>query len=123
MKIRTTGRIRDSRVEDQIREIQRQSGEPPLHADLHSRGGKDEIKPSDIGAETPLGAQQKAEAEGVKAVDQAQQMFDQTQQDLTSHVNQANPHSASQAIQGGSVRPASPKVYEMFFDTTINRAI
>lgn len=123
MRIRTTGRIRDSRVEDQIREIQRQGDESPLHAEMHYRGGRDELKPSDIGAETPSGAQQKAETEANKVMGQAQQLFDQAQQALTSHADQSNPHFASQAIQGGSVRPVDAKMYEMFFDADLNKPI
>ncbi len=122
MRIRTTGRIRDSRVEDQIREIQRQSDEPPLHAELHYRGGKDEINPSDIGAETSLGAQQKAEVEAGKALDQARLEISEA---VTVHEGQEDPHSGYQKIRGGVTidRPIDPGVYEMYFDINLNKAI
>lgn len=39
-----------------------QSDVPPLHAETHRPTGTDPILPSDIGAETPQGAQQRADS-------------------------------------------------------------
>lgn len=112
MRIKPTARIRDQRVEDQIREIQRQSEEPPPHAKLHAKGGADALTASAIGAETPTGAQAKADAAAQQA-----------NANLAQHTSEANPHAGSQAISGGTERPLNPAQFEMFFDTNINKPI
>lgn len=44
-----------------LQEAIEQSDAPPLHAETHRLTGTDPILPSDIGAETPQGAQQRAD--------------------------------------------------------------
>lgn len=44
-----------------LQEAIEQSDAPPLHAETHRITGTDPILPSDIGAETPQGAQQRAD--------------------------------------------------------------
>lgn len=44
-----------------LQEAIKQSDAPPLHAETHRLTGTDPILPSDIGAETPQGAQQRAD--------------------------------------------------------------
>lgn len=116
MRIQTKARLRDPRLEDQIREIQRRGEETPLHAELHKKGGKDELRPQDIGAETPTGAQQKANQA-------AEKVSQEVNANLLQHTSDANPHDGSQAIQGGVERPTAPKQYEMFFDEVLNKPV
>lgn len=60
-KIRRIARARDKRADMMLQEAIEQSDAPPLHAETHRLTGTDPILPSDIGAETPQGAQQRAD--------------------------------------------------------------
>src|SRR5690606_7186561 len=60
-KIRRIARARDKRADMMLQEAIVQSDLPPLHAETHRPTGIDPILPSDIGAETPQGAQQRAD--------------------------------------------------------------
>ena len=60
-KIRRIARARDKRADMMLQEAIVQSDLPPLHAETHRPTGTDPILPSDIGAETPQGAQQRAD--------------------------------------------------------------
>jgi len=60
-KIRRIARARDKRADMMLQEAIIQSDLPPLHAETHRPTGTDPILPSDIGAETPQGAQQRAD--------------------------------------------------------------
>ena len=60
-KIRRIARSRDKRADMMLQEVIVQSDLPPLHAETHWPTGTDPILPSDIGAETPQGAQQRAD--------------------------------------------------------------
>lgn len=60
-KIRRIARARDKRADMMLQEAIEQSDAPPLHAETHRITGTDPILPSDIGAETPQGAQQRAD--------------------------------------------------------------
>ena len=60
-KIRRIVRARDKRADMMLQEAIIQSDLPPLHAETHRPTGIDPILPSDIGAETPQGAQQRAD--------------------------------------------------------------
>jgi hypothetical protein len=60
-KIRRIARARDKRADMMLQEAIEQSDAPPLHAETHRPTGTDPILPSDIGAETPQGAQQRAD--------------------------------------------------------------
>jgi len=60
-KIRRIVRSRDKRADMMLQEAIIQSDLPPLHAETHRPTGTDPILPSDIGAETPQGAQQRAD--------------------------------------------------------------
>ncbi len=60
-KIRRIARARDKRADMMLQEAIIQSDLPPLHAETHRITGTDPILPSDIGAETPQGAQQRAD--------------------------------------------------------------
>ena len=60
-KIRRIVRSRDKRADMMLQEAIEQSDAPPLHAETHRITGTDPILPSDIGAETPQGAQQRAD--------------------------------------------------------------
>jgi hypothetical protein len=59
-KIRRITRARDKRADMLIHEAINASDLPPIHADTHAMTGEDPILPSTIGAETPEGAQAKA---------------------------------------------------------------
>lgn len=61
-KIRRIARARDKRADMMLQEAIVQSDVPPLHAETHRPTGTDPILPSDIGAETPQGAQQRADS-------------------------------------------------------------
>ena len=61
-KIRRIARARDKRADMMLQEVIVQSDVPPLHAETHRPTGTDPILPSDIGAETPQGAQQRADS-------------------------------------------------------------
>jgi hypothetical protein len=60
-KIRRIARARDKRADMMLQEAIIQSDLPPLHAETHRPTSTDPILPSDIGAETPQGAQQRAD--------------------------------------------------------------
>ncbi|HQD05093.1 MAG TPA: hypothetical protein PLF82_10185, partial [Halanaerobiales bacterium] len=66
-KIRRIVRSRDKRADMMLQEAIVQSDLPPLHAETHRPTGTDPILPSDIGAETPAGAQTKADAAEARA--------------------------------------------------------
>jgi hypothetical protein len=103
-KIRNVTRARDVRTERQLHEVQQQSDEPPIHASTHE-GGTDPISPGGIGAETPAGAQSKA---------------DEVESNAKDYTD-----TSSQPRQGGTTanRPSSPDNYEFYFDTDLNKPI
>lgn len=102
-KIRRVARARDQRTDLQLGEAIKQSDLPPVHSETHKTTGSDPISPSDIGAETPAGAQGK----------------------VNEHENKANPHNGSQPIDSfdTSNRPAGVPAGYMGFDTDLGKPI
>ena len=84
------------------------------HSNSHSQTGSDTLYPSQIGADTSEQVQNKADA-----AETAAKGYTDT------HEGKANPHSGSQARQGGTTsnRPSSPNNYEFYFDTDLNKPI
>ena len=88
-KIRRIARARDKRADMMLQEAILQSDLPPLHAETHRPTGTDPILPSDIGAETPAGAQTKADEAETRAKAY-------TDQQVSAHANrQDNPHNVT----------------------------
>lgn len=112
-EVRNVSRPMDLRTKRQMEEVQKQSEEPANHASSHE-SGSDPISPGGIGAETPAGAQSKADTAESNANDYTD-----------THENKDNPHSASQVRQGGTTanRPSTPANYEFYFDTDLGKPI
>jgi parallel beta-helix repeat protein len=84
-KIRRIARARDKRADMMLQEAIIQSDLPPLHAETHRPTGTDPILPSDIGAETPAGAQTKADAAEARAKAYTDQEVGEVSQELAAH--------------------------------------
>ena len=113
-KIRRVARARDQRTDLQLGEAIKQSDLPPVHSETHKATGSDPISPSDIGAETPAGAQIKADT----AESNANNYTD-------IHEGKSNPHSGSQPIDSFATanRPAGISTGYMGFDTDLGKPI
>lgn len=98
-KIRRVARARDQRTDLQLGEAIKQSDLPPVHSETHKATGSDPISPSDIGAETPAGAQTKVD----------------------THENKSNPHTGSQPVSSFATidRPTGINTGFMGFDTDL----
>lgn len=99
------------------------------HSNSHSETGTDTIYPSQIGADTSEQVQAKADEAETAAKDYADTQADEAEtaaKDYTdTHEEKANPHSDSQAQQGGTTddRPSDPSSYEFYFDTDLDKPI
>lgn len=136
-KIKRITRARDQRADLQIEEIVKQSNLPPKHANTHAAGGSDPVTPAMIGAETPAGAQQKADTAESNAETYARDYTDAHEEKsnphsgsasttaLNNHINSANPHSGSQGIVNFATadRPTGIATGYMGFDTDLGKAV
>lgn len=144
-KIRRITRARDKRADMLVQETIEESDAPALHAQSHSANGSDPITPSSIGAETPQGAQSKADTAEKNAKDYtdthegksnphsnsaSKTEFDEhvnegnphndstSKADFESHINAKNPHISSQPIISFTTdnRPTNVSIGYMGFD-------
>src|SRR5690606_5054260 len=90
---RRISRARDKRADMMLQEAIEQSAAPPLHAETHRPTGTDPILPSDIGAETPAGAQTKADEAEARAKAYTDQEVAEVSQALNAHVSDGASHS------------------------------
>lgn len=96
---RKVARAGDKRADLQFNEVIRNSDKPAPHNETHKSGGSDPLSPADIGANSIT--------------------------NFNDHESAGNPHSASQARQGGTTanRPSSPADFEFYFDTDLGKPI
>lgn len=107
--IRRIVRARDKRADMLMQESIDKSDAPPVHAESHHANAEDSISPSDIGAETPQAAQQKADT-----------AEDNSKAYTNEHENKSNPHSGSQPVSAGENRPSGVPTGFMHFDTNLS---
>ncbi|MFW6122251.1 MAG: hypothetical protein ACOC80_15315 [Petrotogales bacterium] len=138
-RIKRKSRARDKRADIQLQETIQKSDLPPEHSETHHAGAGDEITPSNIGAETPTGAQSKVDEHEDKEnphsdsasatnlndhIDSGNPHSNSASEtDLNDHIDSGNPHSDSQGINSGTDKPSSPSTGEMFFDTDLGQPI
>jgi len=130
---RRVSRARDQRADAQFDQTVEDLETVPEHADNHKQTGSDPVQPSEIGAETPAGAQAKADTaeSNAKGYTDTHEGKDNPHSGsasntaLNSHETASNPHNGSAPRQGGTTanRPSSPANYEPYFDTDLNKPI
>ena len=77
---------------------------PSAHKSTHASGGSDALTPSDIGAETPAGAQAKADAALNSAKAYTDQKVAEVSQELVTHKAAAAPHSGHETPSGAQAK-------------------